>query len=112
MQNSAYHYIECGLDNIYLLNGFKTIKTPRGQAISIHDLDSLHREIRLHLASLKRPLLPAELSFLRHEMLASEAELAQLLGVSEQTVHLWEQDCQPPTELPVRLIFAGHWMIV
>ena len=33
-----YHYRTCGLENIYLLNGFREMEYAGETAISIHDL--------------------------------------------------------------------------
>ncbi len=43
MKDSPYHYSECGLSNVYLVNGFNMIETSLGKAISIHDVDGLVR---------------------------------------------------------------------
>ena len=40
-----YHYVESGLDNIYLVNGFDFINSPAGQSVIIQDLDGLHEAI-------------------------------------------------------------------
>ncbi|HEX4839910.1 MAG TPA: helix-turn-helix domain-containing protein [Rhabdochlamydiaceae bacterium] len=86
-----YHYTECGLNNIYLLNGYKFIQTSRGKAVSIKDIDGLHKAIGLFLATAKKDLSGDEIRFLRHELLLSQLTLARLLGVSEQAVHRWEK---------------------
>jgi putative transcriptional regulator len=33
----AYHYTECGLDNVYLENGFTVHKTAYGRGVSISE---------------------------------------------------------------------------
>ncbi len=109
MDHSFYQYKECGLDNIYLANGYKIIKTDRGEAVSIHDLDGLHRAIGMHLVSLKKDLSGDELRFLRHEMLMSQNILASLLGVSEQAIRRWENgktNIPKSSESLVRLLYA------
>ena len=40
-----YHYTGCGLDNIYLANGFERKVTPYGEGVSIADADGLHEAI-------------------------------------------------------------------
>src|SRR3989339_1757965 len=96
-EQTHYHYNECGLDNIYLSNGFKFMKTPRGNSISIHDIDGLHKAIGLYLATSKKDLSKKEIRFLREEMLMSQPTLGRLLGVSEQSVRRWETG---KTEIP------------
>src|SRR5262245_19906794 len=108
---SAYHYTECGLDKIYLANGFHMINTPRGKAVSINVIDGLHKAISLHIVNLKKALDAQDIRFLRHEMLMSHATLASLLGVSEQTVRRWEQAkaaVPKPSESLLRLIYSEH----
>jgi putative transcriptional regulator len=111
MLNTPYHYTECGLKNIYLLNGFKTIDTPRGKSISIHDLDGLHRAIGQFLVTSKKDLSGDEVRFLRHEMLISQDALAKLLGVSEQAIRRWELgkiSIPKPSESLLRLLYREH----
>ncbi len=43
---NTYHYTECGLNNIYLINGFKINKLQDGnEEIFIQDLHGLHKAI-------------------------------------------------------------------
>lgn len=111
MKNTPYHYTECGLPNIYLVNGFKLRETPRGKAISIHDLDGLHKAIGLFLVTSKKDLTGDEMRFLRHEILLSQGSLARLLGVSEQAIRRWERGVvaiPKPSESLLRLLYREH----
>ena len=111
MTNPAYHYTECGLHNIYLLNGYQFIDTPRGQAISIKDVDGLHKAIGLFLVTTKKDLTGDELRFLRHEMLMSQYTFAILLGMSEQAIRRWENGkiaIPKPSESLLRLLYREH----
>ena len=74
-----YHYLESGLDNIYLLNGFKYIDSPRGKQVTIKDIDGLHKAIGCILIKEKKNLSGKEIRFLRHEMLMSQSTLALLI---------------------------------
>ena len=56
MTSELHHYRECGLDNVFLLNGFTVRETRHGRAVSIEDIDGLHRTIGTHLAREKRTL--------------------------------------------------------
>ena len=91
MTSELHHYRECGLDNVFLLNGFTVRETRRGRAVSIEDIDGLHRAIGTHLAREKRTLTGAELRFLRVEMGLSQKLLGMLLGKTAQTVARWEK---------------------
>jgi DNA-binding transcriptional regulator YiaG len=111
MANVPYHYTECGLDNIHLSNGFKFMETSRGKAVSIHDVDGLHKAIGLYLITAAKDLSKKEIRFLRDEMLMSQATLGQLLGVGEQTVHRWETGkttIPKPSEFLLRLLYREH----
>ena len=94
---APYHYAECGLDDVYLLNGFEYHATAYGLGVSIHDVDGLHRTIALDLVRGKRLLSGREIRFLRKEMDLSQEGLAMLLGNSAQTVARWEKG---QTEVP------------
>lgn len=87
----AYHYEECGLDNVYLENGFSFHETPYGKGVSFHDAEGLHKAIAASLIEQPCPLIGAELRFLRHEMELSQKNLAAILGVDEQALRRWEK---------------------
>lgn len=84
------HYISCGLKNIWLRNGYTTIKTEYGDATSIHDIEGLHKAIGLYLVNYMPVLGKEELRFLRKELDLSQSNLANLLGVSESSIRSWE----------------------
>lgn len=108
MHDERYHYTECGLDDIYLVNGFEWTESVRGKSVAIKDIDALHRAIGENLTRCKRDLSGREIRFLRREMLLSQASLARLLKVGEQTVHRWEAEksCPPKaTETLIRLLY-------
>ncbi len=108
MSENFYHYTECGLSNIYLINGYKIIETNQGKAVSINDIDGLHKAIGMLLVSSKKDFLGDEIRFIRHEMLMSQDILAHLLGVSEQTIRRWENDkinIPKPSESLLRLLY-------
>ena len=87
-----YHYKTIGLDNIFLKNGFDEIETDYGVAVSIHNLDGLHRVIGLEISLNKRELSGNEFRFLRKELGLSQVQIAKTLGISESTVRNWEND--------------------
>ncbi len=98
-----YHYTSSGLDNIYLLNGFTKDEEDGEPTISIADLDGLHRAIGLHIALARKAPSGRELRFLRNEMDMSQAELARILGVTDQSVARWEKG---QTEFTGAAVFA------
>ncbi len=89
--NQRYRYTECGLDNVYLLNGFDPVETPRGMAIRIRDREGLHLAIGRHLVREKRDLNGKEVRFLRKELDMTQQVVANMLRVDVQTVARWEK---------------------
>ena len=111
MTGTSYHYRECGLDNIYLANGYTLSETPYGETLAIHDVDKLHREIGRALARQAASLSGAGFRFLRVELGWSQEELSRLLGRDEQTIGRWERgesNVDPLADRILRLIFAEH----
>jgi len=53
-----YHYKACGLDNVYLKNGYEEKNTPSGKSIAIHDIDGLHKAIGKGIANKEAALTP------------------------------------------------------
>ena len=91
MTIDGYHYRECGLDNVHLLNGFGVEETTYGEVVTIHDIDGLHRAIGTHLVRERKDLTGAELRFLRRELGMSQKTLGEFLNKSDQTVARWEK---------------------
>ena len=111
MAARGYHYRECGLDNIWLANGYEFVDAPAGRLVKIKDIDGLHRAIGKTLINSKKSLAGREIRFLRQELLISQAALAKLLEVAEQTVHRWERDkgdIPKSAEILIRLLYREH----
>ena len=105
------HYDWCGLDDVYLVSGYKKIDTKEGVDIVIPDMDGLHRAIGENLALHKKALNGKEIRFLRHEMDLTQNQLGDLLAVSDQTVARWEKQeiaVPGPAELLLRMFYLGH----
>ncbi len=86
-----YHYAECGLPYIWLADGYRLEDTPYGESLSIKDVDGLHRAIARWIVEYLPRLYGREVKFMRLEMDLKQTELAERLGVTEQTVSLWER---------------------
>lgn len=102
------HYTDCGLDNVYLLNGYEVEKTPYGDGLSIKNLDELHMAIGCELSNQKKVLSGNELRFLRKQMNLTQSELGKILGLSSQQVARWEKGesaISGPADLLVRALF-------
>lgn len=91
------HYTVSGLDEIYLLNGFSVDVDSDGEQTTTNiDLDGLHRAIALHIVMRRKAPSGKELRFLREELGYTQAELASLLSVSDQSVARWEKEHTDP----------------
>ena len=86
-----YHYKACGLDNVYLKNGYEEKNTPSGKSIAIHDIDGLHKAIDKGIANKEAALTPQEFRFLRGELDLSQKALGMLLDRTDQMVAKWEK---------------------
>ena len=85
-----------GLRNVWLANGYEVRKTPYGEATAIRDLDGLIHSICQALTRKGGQLTGAEFRYLRQHLRLSQASLGKLLGVSEQSVALWEKRSRIP----------------
>jgi len=92
----SYHYVDSGLDNVYLENGYIVHQTPYGEGVSIHDTEGLHRMLGDWLVDLPRPLNGAELRFLRVQMDMTQKTLASIMGEDEQALRRWEKGRNKP----------------
>lgn len=105
-----YHYRMCGLDNVWLENGYEHSDTPYGPAVSIADVFGLNRVIALTLTSKASTLTGAEVRFLRKHMELSQESLGALIGIGVQSIAQWEKErslIPRPSEKLLRLITLG-----
>jgi putative transcriptional regulator len=105
---NRYHYTECGLDNIYLADGFRIIESPRGKSVHVQDVEGLHRAIGEMLILEKKTLNAKEFRFLRHELNMTQMNLAALIGVDVQNLGRWERGetgIPGPAQRLVRLLY-------
>ena len=105
------HYTACGLDDVYLMSGYETVKTSHGEGTAIKKLDELHLAIGRNLAERKKVLSAKELRFLRTHMNLTQSELGKLLGLTSQQVARWEKaesDISGAAEFLLRAYFIQH----
>ena len=86
-----FHYKACGLDNVWLANGYVIRTTPYGTGVSVHDADSLHKLLAVDVAKKDGRLSRKEFRFLRTMLCLSQKSIADMVGVTEQSVSLWER---------------------
>ena len=98
-------YDDCGLRNIWLVNGYRYEEIEgHGKCLEIDNINGLHRAIAHHLVIYRKRLAGAEIRFLRVEMGMSQKRLADCLGMDEQTISLWERSKRRPTVAAERML--------
>lgn len=108
LSKEPLHYTDCGLDNIYLSNGFSVDIVDGEEYLTVTNIDGLHRAIGLHIVLERKAPSGKELRFLRSELDMSQAQLARVLGVTDQSVARWEKgQTEPngPAVLSLRMIY-------
>lgn len=86
-----YQYIGCGLDNVWLTDGYQVKQTPYGTSVSVENVEGLHNAIGQYLVDSKPALSGKEFRFLRSELEMSQKSFGDLLGVTDQAVARWEK---------------------
>jgi putative transcriptional regulator len=81
------HYTGCGLDNIYLMNGWSVDETG---ALHIQNMRDLHKVIGQSLVFLNRKLKGKEIRYVRHYLDLSQKSFGERIGVDYQSVLRWE----------------------
>jgi DNA-binding transcriptional regulator YiaG len=96
MKKSLHRFDDAGLRNVWLVNGYKVVKTPYGSGVSYRDIDGLTRTICAALVRNAGRLTGVEFRYLRLHLRLSQAALARLLGNTEQSVANWEKTGRVP----------------
>lgn len=102
MQKSVgvHDYAECGLTNVLLL-GVNIYTCPCGKrAVSIPEIEGLHRVLARAVAEKTDKLVPQEIRFLRKWLGFSSVDFAGVMGKSPETVSRWENATSPMTMGP------------
>ena len=90
----SYHYIESGLENIYL-DGIDVFRCSCGEEIiNIPAMPELHFLIALKLIKKKSLLSNLEIRFLRKNMGLTGKVLSKYIGVDNATLSRWEHNAQ------------------
>lgn len=102
---TKYHYVECGLPNVFLVNGFEIVEeSPYGKGTVIHDVAGLHVCIAKILLDKPDSLTGAEFRFLRRELDLSQRILGELFDNDERTIRTWEREEIPIPKLADHVI--------
>lgn len=106
-------YRGSGLDGIYLCNGYERQQINGEWFTSIEDIEGLHVAIGMYLVEHKPTLASDEIRFIRNVMDRTQGEIAEALGVDEQTVARWEKGktaMSGPADRTLRIIFLASVM--
>jgi transcriptional regulator with XRE-family HTH domain len=105
--NDAYHYTECGLDNVFI-EGMSVVQDHSGEdTVTIPAIGLLHKVIAEGIVQLPSKMTGKELRFLRTEMGLTQEKLAETLKVTLLTVSRWEREENPikdTAEMLIRLM--------
>ncbi len=85
-----HHYKACGLDNVFLVNGYK-VHPENGNAVSFEDFEGLQKALASFVVDRPRLLTGAEFRFLRNELELSQKALAAVMHKTDQTIANWEK---------------------
>lgn len=101
-----YEYKECGLEGIFLCNGYDVIEHSGEHYVSVVDTEGLNRRIGEYLVANRKELAPNEIRFLRKTMDLTQSELGRWMGKDSQTVARWEKGQTPIPGVADRLLRA------
>jgi putative transcriptional regulator len=107
-KRECYHYTMCGLDNVYLENGYEIHQTPQGRGVSIEHADILDKAIARAIVYGTSPLTGKEFRFLRSQLDKTQLEIAGLFGTDTQTVARWEKGenvANPAADRLIRILY-------
>lgn len=100
----AYHYKECGLDNV-LIQGMVPCKDDEGDDVcTIPNVLGLHKVIAESIVGREAGMTGAELRFIRTEMGMTQAQLAKVVHNDSQTIGRWERNEFPIDQTAEALI--------
>ena len=86
-----HHYLESGLPNVWLANGYRIEQTPYGEGVAIDDVEGLQASIAEALIESQARLSGAAFRFPRYELELSQREIGALIGADPQAVKRWEK---------------------
>lgn len=105
VETGEHHFLESGLDNVWLLNVEKLICSKcKEEIVSIPHSTRLMQRIAEEIITSPSALRGAEIRFVRKNLHLKVVEFARLLGVDRVTVSRWENGHESPTKPADRLI--------
>lgn len=111
-RNDLFHYVQCGLDNVWLASGVEVTETDYGKGFRIGNAVELHEAIGRSIINGPRRLRGQEARFLRVLLNLSQDAMAKILGVDRATVIRWERARERPLtmiqDIAVRTTYAAR----
>lgn len=105
-------YTGCGLDGIFLKNGYSIEQTPYGEALHIDGVEQLHFAIAADIVRQESPMTGHQFRFLRKEQELTQAECAALMRVDVQTIANWEkrgkEEVPGPADFSMRMFYSAY----
>ena len=106
----GYHFTECGLDYVYLINGYEIEKDSDGEElITINNAGKLHRAIARSVLLYKEKLEGQEIRFFRSLLRLTQEQLGNLLDMSRENIARWENGKHPPSSQASNLLRIIVW---
>jgi putative transcriptional regulator len=106
-----YRYRESGLDDVWLVNGYRRSRTPYGAGVSIVDIEGLHKAIAARVTRKPGAISPQEFRFLRKHLGLSQGALGELIGADSQAIARWEKKSSAipgPSDRLLRALCEQH----
>lgn len=100
-EGCQYHYVDCGLPNVWLDGGVTTVDTGYGPSTAIEDLGELHHQISMDIINSPGRMTGAEFRFLRIELDMSQRALSMVLNTSGKNIQRWESHKEKRVPGPV-----------
>jgi len=111
-RNDLFHYVQCGLDNVWLTSGVEVTETEYGKGFRISNAGELHEAIAKSIINGSRRLRGQEARFLRVLLNLSQEAMAKILGVDRATVIRWERSREKTLsmmqDIAVRTTYAAR----
>ncbi|HBP28775.1 MAG: hypothetical protein ACTIKR_11285 [Advenella sp.] len=103
-------FVEGGLQNVWLSNGYRIKETRNGRSIVVHNPQGLKRTICSALCVKSVPLSGAEFRYLCRELQITSAVLCKRLALTESQLQEWESARQVPRHADtfIRIMYAVH----
>ena len=94
----------CGLNNVYIKNGYKLENVDGLDTVAYFDLPNLYKQLARAISLRKDTLNAEEFRFLHKRLGSSQAEVGAIGDKTEQAVAKWEKGTQPVPKAEANLL--------